>query len=94
MLGFGNKTREKESEDVTPTNGDYDNTLAVPKQPWWITALPVFACGAGLFSDGYVNNVSRVTQHISESESARYGLPCPMPTCSLHKLKQFLMFAD
>ncbi|KAI9904078.1 hypothetical protein N3K66_000607 [Trichothecium roseum] len=29
-----------------------------PKQkPWRQAALPVFACGAGLFSDGYINNV-------------------------------------
>lgn len=26
--------------------------------PFWHLAMPVFACGAGLFSDGYINNVS------------------------------------
>lgn len=34
--------------------------LARPQKPFFQAALPVFACGAGLFSDGYVNNVSRL----------------------------------
>ena len=29
-----------------------------PRKPWTKAAMPVFACGAGLFSDGYINNVS------------------------------------
>jgi hypothetical protein len=33
----------------------------------WTSLLPVMACGAGLFSDGYVNNVS--------------VLYCPSPVC-------------
>ncbi|KAK2599108.1 glycerophosphoinositol permease [Conoideocrella luteorostrata] len=28
-----------------------------PYKSFWQAALPVFACGAGLFSDGYINNV-------------------------------------
>lgn len=31
--------------------------LARPQKSFFQAALPVFACGAGLFSDGYVNNV-------------------------------------
>lgn len=31
--------------------------MAAPRKSFFRTALPVFACGAGLFSDGYVNNV-------------------------------------
>jgi hypothetical protein len=27
------------------------------KKSLWKTILPVMACGAGLFSDGYINNV-------------------------------------
>jgi hypothetical protein len=27
------------------------------KAPFWKAILPVMACGAGLFSDGYINNV-------------------------------------
>ena len=27
-------------------------------KPFREAAMPVFACGAGLFSDGYINNVS------------------------------------
>lgn len=30
----------------------------VQHKTFWQAALPVFACGAGLFSDGYINNVS------------------------------------
>jgi len=30
-------------------------------QPFHKAILPVFACGAGLFSDGYINNVRRLT---------------------------------
>lgn len=29
-----------------------------PRKPWTKAAMPVFACGAGLFSDGYINNAS------------------------------------
>ncbi|KAL6856793.1 MFS general substrate transporter [Trichoderma novae-zelandiae] len=31
--------------------------MGAPRKSFFQTALPVFACGAGLFSDGYVNNV-------------------------------------
>lgn len=31
--------------------------VGVRRKTFFQTALPVFACGAGLFSDGYVNNV-------------------------------------
>ena len=31
---------------------------ALERKSWFQAALPAFACGAGLFSDGYVNNVS------------------------------------
>jgi hypothetical protein len=30
---------------------------AVQHKPFLQAAMPVFACGAGLFSDGYINNV-------------------------------------
>lgn len=32
--------------------------VEVQHKTFWQAALPVFACGAGLFSDGYINNVS------------------------------------
>lgn len=31
---------------------------ALERKTFFQAALPVFACGAGLFSDGYINNVS------------------------------------
>lgn len=30
---------------------------ALERKPFFQAAMPVFACGAGLFSDGYINNV-------------------------------------
>lgn len=33
--------------------------LEVSEKTWTQRMLPVFACGAGLFSDGYLNGVSR-----------------------------------
>lgn len=34
---------------------------ALERKPFFEAALPVFACGAGLFSDGYINNVRTTT---------------------------------
>ncbi|EHA49017.1 hypothetical protein MCOR27_009562 [Pyricularia oryzae] len=63
MFGFGSK--RKTEEDSSPANvedqlvsqvddADLDITQS---QPFWTAILPVIACGAGLFSDGYINNV-------------------------------------
>jgi hypothetical protein len=35
--------------------------------------LPVFACGAGLFSDGYVNNVSAPALRVQSGHENRPG---------------------
>ena len=58
--------REKDERDDTRVHGEghgkaqpddtLGNTLA--RKSFFETVLPVFACGAGLFSDGYINNVS------------------------------------
>lgn len=37
-------------------SADHDQ-LATESKPFFQKVLPVFACGAGLFSDGYINNV-------------------------------------
>ena len=51
------KGRRKEKQNKTEAMGDE----ASPEiKPFWEAIWPVLACGAGLFSDGYVNNV-RVT---------------------------------
>lgn len=52
--------RKAKAEDVAVQDADYDanavdNTTAPENQP--LITLPVVACGAGLFSDGYINNV-------------------------------------
>jgi hypothetical protein len=36
-----------------------DPLADIPKG-FWERLWPVMACGAGLFSDGYINNVSRI----------------------------------
>ncbi|KAJ4244121.1 glycerophosphoinositol permease [Fusarium falciforme] len=54
MFGFGKKSEEN---SVEPHNSDNADIEPRPQRPWIETALPVFACGAGLFSDGYINNV-------------------------------------
>ncbi|CVK95466.1 related to GIT1-Glycerophosphoinositol transporter also able to mediate low-affinity phosphate trans [Fusarium mangiferae] len=56
MLGFGKK-REGDASDEAPHDEVHTPQDDVPQRPWMETALPVFACGAGLFSDGYINNV-------------------------------------
>ncbi|EEU37496.1 uncharacterized protein NECHADRAFT_51418 [Fusarium vanettenii 77-13-4] len=53
MFGFGKKSDEN---SVEPHSDNVD-VEPRPQRPWIETALPVFACGAGLFSDGYINNV-------------------------------------
>ena len=37
------------------------------RKPFWEAIWPVLACGAGLFSDGYVNNVRANCAHTAES---------------------------
>lgn len=47
----GDSRVQEVGEDSTPET-------AVERKSFFEAALPVFACGAGLFSDGYINNVS------------------------------------
>jgi hypothetical protein len=55
MLGFGKK--------VTPVTGvesgsdTQNDPLPETLKSRWERLWPVMACGAGLFSDGYINNV-------------------------------------
>ncbi|KAI1263212.1 MFS general substrate transporter [Xylariaceae sp. FL1019] len=56
---FGRKKAAPESR-VNETAAQHDADGAVPldqQKPFWESLWPVLACGAGLFSDGYVNNV-------------------------------------
>ncbi len=61
MFNFG---RDKEVEDRR--EGEAQNASAtdletvVQHKTFMEAAMPVFACGAGLFSDGYINNVGDI----------------------------------
>jgi hypothetical protein len=48
-------------EDVTfaPDTTYNEPTHADNQKTTWKKIMPIVACGAGLFSDGYLNNVSR-----------------------------------
>lgn len=63
--------KRKEAEEPAPAGQDLKTPVQqdveapgstggveLPTKSFFMAALPVFACGAGLFSDGYVNNVS------------------------------------
>lgn len=54
MLRFLEK-EPSESELRAQEVVDQDTT---PRKPFREAIVPVIACGAGLFSDGYINNVS------------------------------------
>jgi hypothetical protein len=55
MLGFG----EREAPPTSNESGSDTQTdpSAETQKSRWERLWPVMACGAGLFSDGYVNNV-------------------------------------
>lgn len=54
-------SKEAVADDVKVTES---NPPSEPQhKTFWQAALPVFACGAGLFSDGYINNVSSNHPH-------------------------------
>lgn len=55
MLNF---RRKKSAESEASAQQDAVAADA-PRQPFRKAIVPVIACGAGLFSDGYINNVRR-----------------------------------
>jgi hypothetical protein len=60
---FGRRKRDERAQEATLAEGDGANGVngsGIPldrAQPFRKAILPVMACGAGLFSDGYINNV-------------------------------------
>ncbi|KAJ3550314.1 hypothetical protein NM208_g39 [Fusarium decemcellulare] len=56
MLGFKKKSEDGSAEPHNSDNAEGSEN-SVPQRSWSETVMPVFACGAGLFSDGYINNV-------------------------------------
>lgn len=53
MLGFLKKESSESEAAAQPVAAD-----VAPRKPFREAIVPVIACGAGLFSDGYINNVS------------------------------------
>ncbi|KAH7141692.1 major facilitator superfamily domain-containing protein [Dactylonectria macrodidyma] len=64
MLDFNKRAESSQEPAETPV----EETR--PPRPWIETALPVFAGGAGLFSDGYINNV---IGSVNTTLKAEYG---------------------
>lgn len=56
VLGFRKKSGATQAT-TTALEPDHPDVPLEDAQPASATLLPVFACGAGLFSDGYINNV-------------------------------------
>ncbi|KAI1341217.1 MFS general substrate transporter [Xylariaceae sp. FL0016] len=59
MFGKGNKTDREPAADGAPpsvTAADAHTGEQAIQKPFWQAIWPVLACGAGLFSDGYINN--------------------------------------
>lgn len=48
---FGRKSPDSKAETQEVEHQE------APRKSFWVALLPVMACGAGLFSDGYINNV-------------------------------------
>lgn len=57
MLNF----RRKKSAESETSAQQAAVAVDTPRQPFRKAIVPVIACGAGLFSDGYINNVSAPT---------------------------------
>jgi hypothetical protein len=56
MFNLKRRRREENVNDVGGSSQSEEEPEA-PRKSFFMTTLPVFACGAGLFSDGYINNV-------------------------------------
>jgi hypothetical protein len=56
MFGFNKENPTTEVDAGSDTQTNIDPLAEIPKTTWeriW----PALACGSGLFSDGYINNV-------------------------------------
>ena len=49
--------KKKEEDQEVVSEAVVDTAPPIDQKPFWQVIWPVLACGAGLFSDGYVNNV-------------------------------------
>lgn len=50
----------------------HDSPPEPQPKSWRKAAMPVFACGAGLFSDGYINNARQGPPSLCWSERERH----------------------
>lgn len=69
-LSFKKRSQDGGSNDI--------EAPVVPERapkPFWEAIMPVFACGAGLFSDGYINNASS-TLEIYQPHRRRGEMTC------------------
>lgn len=59
MKFFSKNTEEATTTGVdSGSDNNYPDPLADLQKSRWDRLWPVMACGAGLFSDGYINNVN------------------------------------
>lgn len=57
MAGFVNNFLEKRAFEETPEEVRGFDPVTESDKSFYQRVWPVFACGAGLFSDGYLNGV-------------------------------------
>ncbi|KAG6000771.1 hypothetical protein E4U21_005024 [Claviceps maximensis] len=57
MFGLRSNKESPDNHVQEATPEDPAHEMELPRRSFFDAALPVFACGAGLFSDGYINNV-------------------------------------
>lgn len=58
MAGFVNNFLEKKAFEEPPEEVSGFDPVTDSDKSFYQRVWPVFACGAGLFSDGYLNGVS------------------------------------
>ncbi|KAL2262863.1 hypothetical protein VTK26DRAFT_9189 [Humicola hyalothermophila] len=54
---FGLKSRDDKVDASDPPQSSEVGEAPARQKSFWTALIPVMACGAGLFSDGYINNV-------------------------------------
>lgn len=57
MFGLKKKKEDKPQQIVARDGADHAAPPTGDNKKFWHALFPIIACGAGLFSDGYVNNV-------------------------------------
>ena len=63
MAGVINNLMERKRLEETDSDVDRSPNLEDTDKSFYERVWPVLACGAGLFSDGYLNGVSTTMHH-------------------------------